>query len=67
MAKSYTERPIATFEPKEFNQMYKAFVDNLNAVKDADLESEDFENIRFQLKFDTYRYGAGIMALTGWD
>ena len=67
MARTYTERPIATFEPKEFNQMYKYFVDNLNAVKDADLESEDFENLRFQLKFDTYRYGAGIMALTGWD
>ena len=67
MARTYTERPISTFEAKEFNQMQKYFVENLNAVKDTDLESEDFENARFQMKFDTYRYGAGIMALTGWD
>lgn len=67
MARTYTERPISTFEAKEFNQMQKYFVDNLNAVKDTDLESEDFENMRFQMKFDTYRYGAGIAALTWWD
>jgi hypothetical protein len=67
MARTYTERPISTFEAKEFNQMQKYFVENLNAVKDTDLESEDFENMRFQMKFDTYRYGAGIAALTGWD
>jgi len=58
MARTYTERPISTFEAKEFNQMQKYFVENLNAVKDTDLESEDFENARFQMKFDTYRYGA---------
>lgn len=67
MARTYTEKPISIFEPKEFNQMQKYFVDNLNAVKDTDLESEDFENMRFQMKFDTYRYGAGIVALTWWD
>lgn len=67
MARTYTERPVSLFEAKQFNQMQKAFVDKLNAVKDTDLESEDFENARFQMKFDTYRYGAGILAMTGWD
>lgn len=67
MARTYTERPITSFEAKEYNQMQKTFVDKLNAVKDTDLESEEYETLRFQMKFDTYRYGAGILAMTGWD
>lgn len=67
MARTYTEKPITSFEAKQYNQMQKVFVDKLNAVKDADLDSEEYEAARFQMKFDTYRYGAGILSMTWWD
>lgn len=64
VARTYIEKPKATFKSKKFSLLQQQFIDNLNAVKDTDLESQEMEELFFQVNYDKYRYGGGFAALT---
>ena len=65
MAREYVSRPTTAFQatsPAQLNQ-----VKNLNAAKDADFATSEYENLRYQMLDDKYRRGVGIGIRKWWD
>lgn len=67
MARTFIEKPKATFKSKKFSLLQQQFIDNLNSVKDTDIESQEMEEFFFQVNYDKYRYGGWFWAMTWWD
>ena len=65
MAREYIDRPTSQFEassPAQFNQ-----VKNLNSALDTDFNTQEYENLRYELLNDKYRRWVGIACRRWWD